>query len=172
MCGQSSADELSRELRTGQGFFLNRRRKIVELCLFSSATLAGIALYQIGVLKKLPEPGWRGVDAGKVNGSTQAYSILKTPDALLGIASYGVTACLAGSGSADRAHTDPLRPIAMGLKVLADATLAAKLTSDECRKYRALSLWSLLTAAATWVALPLAIPETTAAVRHLIGKNA
>jgi hypothetical protein len=63
-------------------------------------------------------------------------------------------------------------PIGMGLKALTDATLAAKLTLDEWGRHRAFSLWSLLVAVATWTTLPLAIPETKAAVRHLIGKNA
>ncbi len=167
-----SPDELGLELRTGSGPFLKRRRKILGLSLFSSAVLAGIALYQMGIVKKLPEPRWRGLNAGKVNGSDQAYSMLAVPDALLGLMSYAVTACLAGLGSKDRSQTHPLMPIGMGLKVLADAALAGKLTIDECRKYGAFSLWSLLAAAATWAALPLAIPETKEAVRQLMGKNA
>jgi ABC-type molybdate transport system permease subunit len=63
-------------------------------------------------------------------------------------------------------------PIGMGLKLLADATFAGKLTADECRKYRAFSLWSVLTAAATFAALPLAIPEARAALRRLAGEEA
>jgi hypothetical protein len=55
----------------------------------------------------------------------------------------------------------------MGAKLLADSAMAAKLTVDEATKFRAFSLWSLLTAAATWVALPLALSETAAAVRQL-----
>ncbi len=172
MNDQLSADELGRELRTENGPFLNRRRKILSLSLFSSTVLACIALYQTGILKKLPDPRWPGLDAEKVNGSAQAYSILKTPDALLGLASYAVTACLAGMGPEDRTRTEPLVPIGMGLKCLADATLATKLTIEGWRRYGTFSVWSLSAAAATWTALPLAIPEATAAVRHLIGKNA
>ncbi len=166
-----SSDQLGRELRTGSGPFLKRRRKILGLTFFSCGVLGYIALYQTGILKKLPEPRWRGLDAEKVNGSAQAYSILGVPDALLGIASYAVTACLAGLGPENRCHAHPLMPIGMGFKVIADASVAGKLTWDECRKYRAFSLWSLLAAAATWTALPLAIPETRAAVRRVIGRQ-
>ncbi len=125
--------------------------------------LGGIALYQMGILKRLPGPPGRVFDAEKVNGSAEAYSILHTPDALLGLASYAVTACLAGMGPENRSHTHPLMPIGMGLKLLADAAFAGKLTVDECRKYQAFSLWSLLTAVATLTAFPLALPETIAA---------
>jgi hypothetical protein len=55
----------------------------------------------------------------------------------------------------------------MGLKLFTDAVFAGKLTLDECRKFRAFSLWSLLAAGATFTALPLAIPETKAALHRL-----
>ena len=165
-----NSDLLGRDLRTGSSPFLKRRRNIIRLAFFSSAALAGIALYQIGILKKLPEPHWRGFNAEKVNGSAQAYSIFGIPDALLGLASYAVTACLAGLGPENRWQTHPVMPIGMGLKVLADAAFAGKLTIDECRKYQAFSLWSVLIAAATFTALPLAIPEMKAALRELTGE--
>ena len=163
--------ELGRELRGGSSAYLKRRRGILGLTFFTSAILAGIALYQTGILKKLPEPRWSGLDAEKVNGSAEAYSMLAVPDGLLGFASYAVTACLAGAGSEDRWRTSPWLPVAMGSKLLADAAFAGKLTLDECRKFRAFSLWSLLAAGGTFAALPLAVPEIKAALRQLTGKT-
>ena len=164
--------ELGCELRKGAGPFLKQRRGILGLTLFSSAVLAGVALYQTGILKRLPQPHWRAFDTEKVNGSAEAYSILGVPDGLLGLASYAVTACLAGAGSADRSRVKPLLPIAMGLKLLTDAVFAGKLTLDECRKFHAFSIWSLLAAGATFTAFPLAIPETRAAIHHLLEREA
>jgi len=165
MQNELSPGQLGCELRDGSSPFLKRRRNIVGLTLFSSAVLGGVALYQMGILKKLPGPRWRGFDAEKVNGSAKAYSILAVPDALLGLTSYGVTACLAGLGPENRWRTHPLMPIGMGVKLLADAALAGKLTVESCRKFRAVSVWSLLAAAAAFTALPLAIPEARAAIR-------
>lgn len=125
----------------------------------------------MGILKKLPGPRWHGFDAEKVNGSGEAYSILRMPDALLGLLSYAVTACLTGLGAENRCQTRPVVPLGMAVKLLADAALAGKLTMDSCRKYRAVSPWSLLTAAASFTALPLAIPEAKAAFRSLRNKN-
>ena len=164
-----SATQLGRQLRTGDGAFLKRRRGIVTLALFSSAALAGIALYQIGILKRLPSPRWRGFNTEKVNGSAQAYSILATPDAFLGLLSYAVTACLAAAGPENRWRSRPFVSIAMGAKVLADAALAGRLTFDEVSKYRSFSPWSVLVAAATFSAVPLAIPEMKAGLRQLQG---
>lgn len=171
MNGHVSPDELSRQLRTGRGPFLDRRRKIVGLSLFSSAVLGGIALYQMGILRRLPGPKCGGLDAERIHGSAQAYSSLNTPDALLGIMSYAVTASLAGWGSEDRSRTDPIVPLGMSFKVVTDVILTVKLTIDERRKFRAFSLWSLLAAAATWLALPLTIPEARAAICQLTGKD-
>lgn len=169
MQNELTPGQLGRELRSGSSRFLKRRRNIVGLAFFSSAVLGGIALYQIGIVKKLPGPRWCGFDAEKVNGSTQAYSILAVPDALLGLTSYAATACLAGMGPENRWRTHPLIPIGMGVKLIADVALAGKLTVDSCRKYRSVSVWSLLAGAATFAALGLAIPETKAALRYMTG---
>ena len=125
---RSAPEELGRELRQGHSPFLKRRRGIVGLSFFSCAVLGAVALYQIGILKKLPEPRWRGFNTGKVNGSGEAYSVLGAPDAFLGLASYAVTACLAAMGPEDRFRTHPSMPIAMGLKLLIDSAMAGKLT--------------------------------------------
>lgn len=167
MLDSVAPDELGRELRQGYGPFLKRRRGIIGLCFFSCGVLGAVALYQIGILKKLPEPRGRVFDAEKVNGSGQAYSILATPDSFLGLASYAVTAALVGMGSENRSRTHPWMPIAMGAKLLADSAMAAKLTVDEVTKFRAFSLWSVLAAAATCIALPLALPEVIAAIHQL-----
>ena len=98
MLNRITPEELGRELRQGYSPFLKRRRGIIGLCFFSCGVLGAIALYQIGILKKLPEPRGRAFDTEKVNGSGQAYSILATPDAFLGLASYAVTAALVGMG--------------------------------------------------------------------------
>ena len=50
------ADELSRELRNGSDGYLAKRRGIVALSLTASASMAVIALYQMGLIRHLPEP--------------------------------------------------------------------------------------------------------------------
>ncbi|HTW64464.1 MAG TPA: vitamin K epoxide reductase family protein [Bryobacteraceae bacterium] len=164
---QVTPAELGRELRQSYTPFLKRRRGIIGLSLFSCGVLAAVALYQTGILKKLPEPRGRFFDAAKVNGSSQAYSLLATPDAFLGLASYAVTAVLAGMGPENRSRTHPWMALAMGLKLFADSLMAGKLTLDEVKNFRTFSIWSLLAAAATWTALPLALPEAKAAYLRL-----
>lgn len=159
--------DLSRALRYSNAPAVQKRRWIVGLSLFSGAVMGAIGLFQTGIIRGLPEPRWGRFNMKKVNGSAQAYSILKTPDALLGAMSYLVTACLAGASDPDRARTAPLVPAAMGLKLAADAALAAKLTADEWIRYRAFCFWCLLSAGATFAAAALGTPEVVAAGRTL-----
>jgi len=114
----------------------------------------------MGILKKLPGPHWRGFDAEKVNGSAQAYSILAIPDALLGLTrlrSYGVPR---GNGFLRTAgETHPLIPIGMGVKLVADAALAGSLPPMPAGSIGQFSVWSLLTAAATFCRSPARNPR-------------
>ncbi|MFL6350305.1 MAG: vitamin K epoxide reductase family protein [Bryobacteraceae bacterium] len=166
-----SSEELSADLRDGSGPFLNGRRAIVGLSLFSAGVMGGIALFQMGILKKIPEPRWPSFDAEKVNGSAEAYSHLAMPDALLGLVSYGATACLAGTGAQSRWKTHPWIPLSMLGKILLDAAIAGKLTADQWTKHRAFCFWCLLTTTASFAVLPFAVPESNAALRELRGND-
>ena len=64
--------QLSRELREGQSPDLTRRRWVVGLSLLSAAMGQVVALYQMGIVKRLPSaPGPLGdlFDATKVDAS-------------------------------------------------------------------------------------------------------
>lgn len=161
-----TAEQLSRDLREGKGKFLRRRRGVVGLSLISMGSMALVALYQMGILKRVPEPRLRGIDADKVNGSPQAYSLFKMPDAVLGIGSYAATMALASMGGEDRASEYPWIPLAMAAKAGLDALNAAKLTFDEATKYKAFCSWCLLATAATLATVPLVVPEARAAVKR------
>ncbi len=75
-------EQLSADLREGSSTFLKHRRGIVGLSLFSAGVMGGIALYQMGILKKIPEPPLSRFDAERVNGSAEPYSHLATPDVI------------------------------------------------------------------------------------------
>lgn len=163
-----TSQELGRELRDGTGNFLDHRRAGVVLAMVSMASLAIVALYQLGMLKRLPEPPIPGLDAEKVNGSTEAYHLLKTPDAVLGLGSYAATLGLVAMGGANRAQTQPWLPLALAAKAALDTFQAASLTRKSWVNYRAFSLYSLITATATFLTLPIVLPEAYAAWRNLL----
>jgi uncharacterized membrane protein len=159
--------QLSRQLRQDDDQFLARRRGIVGCGLAAAGAMGLITLYQIGIIKHLPEPPLPGFDADKVDASEEAYSYFQTPDAFIGLGSYAATMGLAAMGGKNRAATQPWIPLALLAKTTADAAQAAKLTIDQWTKHKAFCFWCLLAAAATFAALPLAIPEAVEAINHL-----
>jgi uncharacterized membrane protein len=160
-----TSHELSRYLRQGHDVGLQRRRGVVCLSLAAAGAMGLIAAYQVGLIRRLPEPP--GFDSGKVSGSDEAYSHVKTPDALLGLGSYAVTAILAAAGGRDRARHSPWLALAATGKVVVDAVAGLKLTWDEWARQKAFCFYCLIATVATLGMLPLVVPEAREAVRAL-----
>lgn len=163
--------QLSRELRTAQTPEMTRRRWIVGLSIVGTVAGQLVALYQVGVIKHLPDPPIPIFDSSRVDASDYAYKRYNTPDGLLMIITYGVTAALAGAGGKDRARTNPTLPIAMGAKLLYDALLTIKLGSEEWQDNKALCAYCQAATIATLVSVGLAVPEVIEAVRNLLGNT-
>lgn len=120
-------EKLSRQLRHHSSPLLARRQTIFGLALDAAGAMAVIGLYQMGILKHLPEPDHPLLDADRVDGSPEAYPP-QTPDAVLGLLSYGATALLAAAGGNNRAITQSWLPLALSAKVAWDAAVTTKLT--------------------------------------------
>jgi hypothetical protein len=163
---KQASEALGLGLRQGSRRSLRRRRGIFGLFLAASASMSVIALYQLGILNRVPEPPLSRFASDDITGSAKAYSLLATPDAVLALGSYAATMTLAAMGSPDRANEQPLLPIALAAKVGFDAIVAAKYTLDEWRKHRAFCFWCLVASAATFAAVPLVIPEARSAFRR------
>lgn len=164
---EGRAAKLSETLRNGQSKHLRNRRAIVALSSVASASMGIIALYQMGIIKHLPEPPLPMMDADKVDASAEAYEKFRMPDAVLGVGSYAATMSLAAMGGDDRHRTMPWIPMALAAKVAFDAANAAKLSVDQWTKHRAFCFWCLLAAGATFACTPLVVAELRAAVREI-----
>ncbi|MBA2391380.1 MAG: vitamin K epoxide reductase [Ktedonobacteraceae bacterium] len=165
------AEELSQQLRLGTGHFLAQRRGTIALGLVAVGSMSLITLYQVGILKHLPEPPLPMLDADRVDASAEAYSRFATPDGLLGIGNYAITMGLAAMGGTDRAQKQPWIPLALAGKVVFDAAQGIRLFFDQKTKYHAFCSWCLLSAGTTLATIPLIVPETYAAIRQLLGKT-
>lgn len=165
------ARELSHQLRHGNSRFLNRRRAVVGLSMVTMGSMGLITLYQVGIIKHLPEPPLPRLDADKVDAAGEAYARFATPDAVLGLASYAGTTLLAAIGGIERAERQPWMPLALAVKVLIDAGQAGILTVDQWTKHRAFCFWCLLAAAATFAQLPLVLPEARTALDQVVRRG-
>ncbi|MDQ4105633.1 MAG: vitamin K epoxide reductase [Actinomycetota bacterium] len=160
-------EELSRQLREGRGKFLARRRGVASTSLVSIGSMALISLYQLGIIKHLPDPPLPRFDSDKVDAASEAYSKLSMPDAPIGLGSYAVTLALVAMGGEDRARERPWIPLALAAKVLVDAAQAGKLSVDQWKDHRAFCFWCLIAAGATFAAVPLVLPEARAALKQI-----
>ena len=130
-------EALSRELRSGSGGFLPQRRAAVARSLLAAGAMMPIALYQTGIIPHLPGPPLPRLDADKVDAAGEAYVVLTTPDAILGVGSFAVTAALAAAGGKHRVDARPWLPLTLAAKMAVDAAFAAKLTLDQWTHHRA-----------------------------------
>ncbi len=161
------AEQVSDDLRLGHGGHLPARRRQAALLVLASASLGVVSLYQLGLVKHLPEPPLRFLDADRVDASGEAYWLGLTPDATLGIASSAASLALVGMGTADRAHTQPIIPMLAAAKLALDAVGGAYLTIEQISKHRRLCSWCLVAAVAQAAAVPLALPEAREALQRL-----
>ncbi len=159
---------LSRQLREASDPFLRERRGVIGLSMLASAALGMMSLYQMGILKRLPELGLPRFDAAQVNRSAEAYRWLETPDAFLALGSYTATMTLAAMGGPARAERRPWIPLTLAAKVGVDTVMAIWQMLTQARKLRAYCSWCLLTSAATFASLPLVVPEARAALKRLL----
>lgn len=158
---------MSDDLRRATSASMRRRRQQTGFMLAASAAMGVVNLFQSGLLRHLPDPPLPGLDSDKVDASPEAYDSFKTPDTALALASYGLTLALIGMGAEDRAKHQPAVPLLAAGKLAVDAAGAAWLTAEQLSKHRALCFYCLSASAATWAALPLALPEARAAWRAL-----
>ncbi len=164
---EHEAVELSSQLRNDTSANMKRRRGLIGLCMLATASLGVVAAYQIGILKRVPEPDLPLLDADKVDSSAEAFQQLSTPDAFIGMTSYAVTMMLAAMGGPRRAQQHPWVPLALAAKLSFDVLGAGKLAIDQWTKHKAFCSWCMLASAATFAAAPLAIPEAKEAFENI-----
>ncbi|GAC1357026.1 MAG: hypothetical protein PVS3B1_05260 [Ktedonobacteraceae bacterium] len=165
------AAELSQQWRRGSAHFLNQRRGIIGLEMVAISAMGLITLYQVGLIKHLPEPTLPGLDADRVDASAEAYSRFATPDGILGVGNYAITMGLAAMGGPGRAEEQPWLPLVLAAKIAFDASQAVRLFFDQKTKYHAFCSYCLLASVTTLASIPLVIPELCTALRHLPGKT-
>ncbi|UQA91295.1 vitamin K epoxide reductase family protein [Streptomyces halobius] len=158
------AEQISDDLRLGTGDFLEQRRRVAALNLGASAAYAVVGLYQFGLLRRLPEPPLPGLDAERVDASGEAYALLRTPDAALGLTSAATTLVLTGMGSRQRHQRYPWVALAAAGKGVADAGMSVVLFAEQLTKHRRVCSWCTLAAACHLAAVPPLLTEARAAL--------
>ncbi len=116
----------------------------VACCALAIATLVPVALTQLGVINRLPDPPGSLFDSVQIVKSDAAYP-LGIPDGLLGIASYAATLTLLLTANPER----PVLQRLLRAKLAVDAGMAAKNVRKQVTKMGKICTWCMGTAVAT-----------------------
>jgi len=117
--------QLREELQDGDTGDLRRRRGIVVCSLIGMASMAAVTLYQMGLIRHLPDPPLSRFDSDRVNASDTAYQY-GVPDGTLTLAGHATNAVMAAFGGGHRTTEQPWAPIVASGKAVIEAVIAAK----------------------------------------------
>lgn len=110
------------------------------------ATLAPVAVHQLGFLRHLPDPPSPLFDSDAITGSRMAHPY-GVPDGLLGLGSYGATLLLLIAAR----RRAPLAGRLLGAKLALDAGAATFNSVRQVAKFHRVCSWCAGTAVATAV---------------------
>ncbi len=113
---------------------------LLGACCFALATLVPVALYQTGVLSRLPDPPMSVFDSERITMSKTAHPF-GIPDGLLGLANFGATLTLAILARRDRTARSLL-----GAKLVFDASVATFNAGRQMVSFGKLCSWCTATA--------------------------
>lgn len=143
---------------------VRRRRGIAALAGFAIADFLAGALYQTGVLERLPDPPLPGVDSLGVMASRPAY-LFGIPDTPIAIAANAVTMALAAAGGTARTGRPPIADVALGGVAIAGAAGAAAYMVAMARQRR-ICVYCVAAATAMTAIVPLAWPGLRSGLRR------
>jgi uncharacterized membrane protein len=145
-------------LRSSRAPELRRRRTIAALCSAGLVDFAVISLYQVGILRHLPDLPGRLFDSDSVNASTKAYR-LGVPDGPLGALQYAATLALAAAGGTWRTGRRPLFACLLGLSAAGGALAALDYLRDMLFVQKRVCPYCLVGAGINLALVPLALAE-------------
>jgi hypothetical protein len=163
-----NSKQLRGELRQNVSANL-RRRRAIAVSLAGRASMSAVSLYQTGIIPHLPDPPLPGFNSSKVDASDYACRRFSTPDGVMMLTNYGITAWLAAAGGQNRARKQPILPIAMALKILGDAAVAVELAREEWNENKAFCAYCQVATLCSLVSVALAAPEALTALGTLRG---
>jgi len=141
-----------------------KRLLIAALALTGAACAAGLALRQLGWIAHVWDPFF-GTGSDRVVTSWVSH-LLPIPDAALGVGAYVLEAALDLTGGTGRWQRHRRLVLTFGLLVLTLGLAAIGLILIQALVLRTWCTWCLLSAIASLVIVPLALPEIRAAWRN------
>lgn len=151
-------ERVRRALRSGRGVSLSRRRKLAFLSALGLVDFAVISLYQLGVIRSLPDLPGRLFDSNRVNASPKAYAF-GVPDGTVGALAYAATLVLAGAGGTRETGRPVWVDHLLAATVAAGAAAGAHYLYDMAKNQKRACPYCITGAALHFGMLALVVPE-------------
>jgi uncharacterized membrane protein len=152
--------------RKGQGRSLVRRRRLAVLAAMGLVDFAAISLYQLGVIRHLPDPPGRLFDSDAVNASRKAFAT-GIPGGTLGALLHASELVLLAASGTRETGRSPILDLLLGGAVVAGAGAAAHYLYDMAANEKRACVYCLVAAATAFAMIPLATPEVRSGIRAL-----
>lgn len=137
---------------------LDRRRRISILSAIGLVDFALISLYQLGVVRHLPDFPGKIFDSDKVNASRKAFGT-GIPDGTMGALLYAGTMVLAAAKGTRKTGRPRIASVALAGTVAAGAVGAAQYLVDMARKQERVCPYCVLGAVLNFAMVPPVIAE-------------
>jgi uncharacterized membrane protein len=146
------------EMREGKSESLSRKRKISLLSALGLVDFSLISLYQLGLIKKLPDLPGKIFDTNMVNASKKAY-MMGVPDGPVTLVSYTLNILMAGAGGTEKTGRSKIFDVILAGSVMGGAVGGVYYLNDMIRNQKKACIYCLIGAALNFAMLPLAIKE-------------
>lgn len=161
---------IRRQLRRGKGTALSRKRTIALLSTIGLVDFSLISLYQVGVIRHLPDPPGKIFDSDKANGSYKAYA-LGVPDGPVSLVIYALNIVLASAGGTRRSGRHPALDVLLGALATGTALGSISYVYNMITEQEKACPYCIVGAAINFALVPYALPDARQGWRALTHKN-
>lgn len=112
--------KIKKELRKKTNPDLDVKRKLAVLASLGLLDFIIISLYQLGVIRKLPDVPVKGIDSNYVNASDEAYK-MGLPDGSVSATVYTIILVLIGVKGTKKSGREPVWDVLLGGAIAANA---------------------------------------------------
>lgn len=158
------------QLRHGKSKSLQRKRKIALLSVIGMVDFGIISLYQLGVIRHLPDLPGKVFDSDKANASHKAYA-MGVPDGPVSAALYGLNLVLASAGGSRKSNRHPVFDVLLGGVVAGSALASISYMYNMVTRQEVACPYCITGAAINFAMVPYVLPEVKKSWRKLLGKK-
>jgi len=147
-----------------------RRNWVVGISTLGAIAGHVVNMYQNKVIENPAKSSVLGAIADQADDTLHKNGV-DMPDAVINVINFALTAWLARAGGKKRAKNQPILPIAMGVKTVADAAVAMEVARKDWDHNKQVGTYPQIAAIVALSAAAVAVPEMVKGIRQLLARD-